>query len=125
MPQWQSAKIRNVEKGLTPPVVNNNGCKFANCAEVSLSKPVLLSRTAPVAVWYAAKPLLARRIRVVPERKVVGRFPNSKLMIHTSVDDASSFGQDSFACIGDSFIYTPEFASRRRSGEGTVDWRSQ
>ena len=37
----------------------------ASWADVTRSKPVVLSKTAPVAVWYAAKELGGRRMKTL------------------------------------------------------------
>jgi hypothetical protein len=60
--------LRATEKP-TPFVVKYRLCSFAYWAGVMLRRPVVLSRTAPVADVYLLKASLAIRIRVVPDIK--------------------------------------------------------
>ena len=82
--------LRGAEKP-TPFVVKYRLCRFAYWVEVMRRRPVVLSRTAPVADVYLLKASLAIRIRVVPVLKpdtykdVLSK--SEKKRERTSVDD--------------------------------------
>ena len=103
----------------TPLVVKTRFFKLEYWAEVIFNRPVVLSRVAPVAVWYLVKASLARRMRVVPRRSMRScRVSEQKVL--TSVDDTSGAGQDGGGSVGDGLVDTPVVASRGSSGQGSV-----
>lgn len=109
----------------TPPAMKNKLCRFENWVEVSLSRPVLLSRTPPVAVLYLVKALVARRTRVVPKKELFPVQISRMASQRTSVNNTGGGGKDGVgSTVANGLVNTPELAGGRGSGDRTVRiWR--
>ena len=53
---------------MTPPMLKDKEGRDANCAAVRRSKPVLLSKTAPVAFWYRANASMIHKMTYFANR---------------------------------------------------------
>ena len=105
----------------TPPAVKNRLFRVEYWAEVILSSPVALSRTAPVADWYLVSPSVAIKMRVVPGMieyfGVIYQDILERLLL-TSVNNTGSGVEDvERVSVADRLVDSPVAASWGGSGD--------
>lgn len=104
-------------------MVKNRLCSFANWAGVMRSRPVALSKTAPVARWYrvraSTKPARIQSVRRAEQRSRLGkRTGGDEGEGGAGVDDAGGAGQDvRVRAKADRLVDAPELGCGRRARE--------
>lgn len=97
----------------TFPMWKNRLCRLENWAGVMLSRPVLLSSTAPVAAWYAASASVAK-FRAGRYHAKSARTRGKEDQRGARIGDTGSLGEDGCAgrTIGDTLVNTNELVCR-------------